>query len=145
MSEILQDLDKTQAHLEAFLGGFDVADSLYIAERLSKYLEKYQKDVKSKLASAFEAGTPINTSVGIEYQFSYTQRRVYAKSANVYLQPYAEHLLPELNVTATALNALRKKGVLSQEELDEINLNHSELKEETPRFTPKAVKETNDV
>lgn len=142
MSEILQDLDKAQTHLEAFLGGFDVADSLYIAERLSKYLEKYQKDVKSKLASAFEAGTPINTSVGIQYQFSYTQRRVYAKSANVYLQPYAEHLLPELNVTATALNALRKKGVLSQEELDEINLNHSELKEETPRFTPKAVKET---
>ena len=122
-----------------------MADSLYIAERLGKYLERYQKDVKSKLASAFEAGTPINTSVGIQYQFSYTQRRVYAKSANACLQRYAEHLLPELKVTSTALNALRKKGVLSQEELDDINLNHSELKEETPRFTPKAIKETNDV
>lgn len=142
MSEILKELDTAQEHLKAFLGGFDVADSLYIAERLGKYIEMYQKDVKSKLASAFEANTPINTSVGIQYQFSYTQRRVYGKSANAYLQPYAEHLLPELNVTSTALNALRKKGVLSQEELDDINLNHSELKEETPRFTSKAIKET---
>ena len=142
MSEVLKEIDTAQEHLKAFLGGFDVADSLYIADRLGKYLEAYQKEVKATLASAFEAGTPIDTSVGIHYKFHYQQRRVYKKSANAYLKPYAEHLLPELNVTETALNTLRKKGVLSQEQLDDLNMNHCEVGEETPVFRGKAIKET---
>ena len=137
MSEILQDLDKAQAHLEAFLGGFDVADSLYIAERLGKYLEAYQKDVKSKLASAFEPKTPINTSSGIQYQFSRGERRAVDSSAHVHLIQYAEHLLPELKITISALESLVKKEVLSQEEMDGFI-----TYEETLRFTSKAVKET---
>lgn len=137
MSEILQDLDKAQAHLEAFLGGFDVADSLYIAERLGKYLETYQKDVKSKLASAFDPKTPINTSGGIQYQYSWEKRRVVDSLVHTKLVQYAEHLLPELKITISALESLVKKEIISQEQMNSF-IDYKE----TPRFTSKAVKET---
>ncbi|MCE2930402.1 MAG: hypothetical protein LW809_03310 [Vampirovibrionales bacterium] len=128
--------------LTGFFDGYvSLADRLYMSERLEKWLTTYKKGVQNLLLGSYEAGERIESNVGLAYKYSYIEKRTYKKSANIALLEYAPQILPELNITATALGALKKKGILTQEQIDNINAHHSELGEPSPRFTSSVIKE----